>query len=145
MIWFGLNNIGKYNIQKALYTNIPDNEGIAAVKWKNDNYTKKTVARKVITIFLALILTLNNFIFNSKFYHQIKAVLWEHNMRCYIRTKIHVWVRRERDIYPLIKHKSGSYLRFMDDIFMVWAKSESKRKSFINEINKKTSIHKICL
>ena len=49
---------------KALYTNIPNNEGIAAVKRKHHNYTKKTVATKVITSFLALILTLNNFIFN---------------------------------------------------------------------------------
>ena len=49
---------------KALYTNIPNNEGIAAVKRKHHNYTKKTVATKVITSFLALILTLNSFIFN---------------------------------------------------------------------------------
>ena len=43
----------------------------------------------------------------------------------------------ERHIYPLIKNKSISYLRFIDDIFMVWTKSENKLKSFINEINKK--------
>ena len=58
---------------KALYANRPNNEGIAAVKRKRDNYPKKTVATKVIATFLALILTLNNFIFNSKFYLQIKG------------------------------------------------------------------------
>ena len=47
---------------KALYTNIPNNEGIAAVKRKHNNYTKKTVATKVIATFLALILTLNNYL-----------------------------------------------------------------------------------
>ena len=57
---------------KALYKNIPNNDGIAAVKRKHDNYTKKTVAAKVIT-FLALISTLNSFIFNSKFYFQIRG------------------------------------------------------------------------
>ena len=62
---------------KALYTSIPNNEGIAAVQRKQDNYTKKTVATKVITTFLALILTLNNFIFNSSFTFKSKAVLWE--------------------------------------------------------------------
>ena len=56
----------------ALYTNIPNNKLIAAVKRKHDNYTKKTVVTKVIT-FLALILTLNNIIFNSKFYFQIRG------------------------------------------------------------------------
>ena len=47
---------------KALHKNIPNIEGI--VNRKHDNYTKKTVATKEITTFLALILTLNNFIFN---------------------------------------------------------------------------------
>ena len=61
---------------KALRTNIPNNENIAAVNRKHNNYTKKTVATKVIT-FLALILTLSNFNFNSKSYLQSKAVLWE--------------------------------------------------------------------
>ena len=46
---------------KALYTNIPNNQGIAAVKQKHGHCTKITVAAKVIATFLALILTLNNF------------------------------------------------------------------------------------
>ena len=57
---------------KALYTNI-NNEDIAAVKRNHDNYTKNTVATKVTTTFLGIILTLNNFIFHSKFYLQIKG------------------------------------------------------------------------
>ena len=32
---------------KVLYTNIPNNDGIAAVKGKHSNYTKKTAATKV--------------------------------------------------------------------------------------------------
>ena len=63
---------GMYTMH-ALYTNIPNNEGNATVKRKHDNYTKKTVAKKVITTFLVLILTLNNFCFNSKSYLQIKG------------------------------------------------------------------------
>ena len=58
---------------KSLYTNIPNSEGIAAVKNAYDNYPKKLIATKVITTFLALILTLNNFIFNCKHYLQIKG------------------------------------------------------------------------
>ena len=53
---------------KSLYTNIPNNEGIASMKKKYDHYPKKTIPTKIITTFPALILTLNNFIFNSKFY-----------------------------------------------------------------------------
>ena len=51
---------------QSLYTSIPKNEGIASVKKKYDHYPNKTILTKIITTFLALILTLNNFIFNSK-------------------------------------------------------------------------------
>ena len=50
---------------KSLYTNIPNNDGIKAVREAYDNHTEKTVAAKVIITFLSLIVTLNNFVFNS--------------------------------------------------------------------------------
>ena len=99
-------------------------------------YILYTVVTKVVTIFLGLILTLNNFIFNSKFYLQIKG--------CAIGTicaptyaSIFMSEFEERYIYPLIKNKSSSYLRFIDDVFMAWVKSENELKAFINEISKK--------
>ena len=111
---------------KALYTSIPNNEGIAAVQRKQDNYTKKTVATKVITTFLALILTLNNFIFNSKFYLQIKGCAM--GTIC-TPTHANIFMREiEEKYYPLIQNKSRSYLCFIDNIFMVWTKSENELK-----------------
>ena len=58
---------------KSLYTNIPNAEGIKAVKESLDNHPMWTVATKAITTFLALILTLNNFIFHSRNYLQSKC------------------------------------------------------------------------
>ena len=55
----------------SLYTNISNNEGIKAVREAYDNHPNKTVATKVIITFLSLILTLNNFVFNSINYLQI--------------------------------------------------------------------------
>ena len=49
---------------RSLYTNIPNTAGISAVKRAFANYSRKTTSTKVITTFLALILTLNNFVFN---------------------------------------------------------------------------------
>ena len=122
-------------VVKALYTNIPNNEGIAAFKLKQDNYTKKTVATKVITTFLARILTLSNSMFDSKFYLQIKG--------CAVGTictptyaNIFMSEFKERYIYPPIKNKSNSYLRFINYIFMIWTISEIQFKFFINEINR---------
>ena len=58
---------------KSLYTNIPNPEGISAVKAAYESYPEKAVATKVIITFLALILTLNNFMFNRKNYLQIRG------------------------------------------------------------------------
>ena len=42
-----------------------------------DHYPRKPIPAKIITTFLALILTLINFIFNSKFYLKIKGCAME--------------------------------------------------------------------
>ena len=58
---------------KPLYTSIPNVEGIKTVKKSLDNHPGQTVATKAITTFLALILTSNNFVFNSRNYLQTKG------------------------------------------------------------------------
>ena len=50
---------------RSLYTNISSSEGIKANKKVYDKHPNKTVSTKVITTFVSLILTLNNFIINS--------------------------------------------------------------------------------
>ena len=55
---------------KSIYTSVLNREGIATVEKSYDKCTDKTISTEVIT-FSALILTLNNFIFNSKFYLQV--------------------------------------------------------------------------
>ena len=58
---------------KSLYTSIPNAEGIKSLKESFEKHTSKNVATKAITTFLTIILTLNNFVFNSKHYLQVKA------------------------------------------------------------------------
>ena len=41
----------------------------------------------------------------------------------------------ESKIYPLIKDKCKTYLRFIDDIFMIWSGTEEELKQFTQEIN----------
>ena len=43
----------------------------------------------------------------------------------------------QKYIYPLIKDKSIIFLRYIDDIFMVWNKSEKHLKGFMNKLNQK--------
>ena len=65
---------------RLLYTNIPNAEGISAVKRAFGNYSKKTTSTKVITTFLALIITLNNFVFDCIHYLQRKRMRNGHNL-----------------------------------------------------------------
>ena len=95
---------------RSLYTSIPNNEGSAATKKKYDNYIHKTFPTKIITTFLALILTLSNFVFNSKFYLQIKGCGMD-PICAPAHANIFMAEFEEKYIYPLIKDESILFLR----------------------------------
>ena len=61
------------HITHTQYNNIPNAEGIKSVETSLGKYSKRTASTKVITTFLASILTLNNFIFKYRNYLQIKG------------------------------------------------------------------------
>ena len=121
---------------KSLYTNIPNNEGIKAVGEACDNHPHKTVATKVIITFLSLILTLNNFVFNSINYSQI--------MGCTVGTicapayaNIFMAQFEKQHIYPYIKNESILYLQYIDDIFMIWTRTKQELLIFLEKLNNK--------
>ena len=124
----------------ALYTNIPNQEGISAVETTLTKNKTPISLSNVIQTFLRLILTLNNFIFNGKNYLQTKG--------CAMGTKcapnyanIFMGDFESKHIYPRIKNKSLSYLRFIDDIFMIWTASTEELEKFLNDINQ-NDVHK---
>ena len=93
---------------KSLYSDIPNAEGIKSVKMSLEKYSKRTASTKVITTFLALILSLNNFIFNCKNYLQIKGSAMGT-----------ICAPSENSYIPFIKTFSLIYVRFIDDIFFI--------------------------
>jgi len=118
----------------SLYTNIPNEEGIKAVEETLNKAQTKSIATIVITTLLMLILTLNNFVFNNKFFLQIKG--------CAMGTKCapnytNIFMRRfeEKFIYPKINGLSILYLKYIDDIFLVWTSSKESLQSFLQSIN----------
>ena len=44
---------------------------------------------------------------------------------------------KQKYIHPLITDKSVLFLRYIDDNFMVWTKSEKQLKDFMSELNQK--------
>ena len=121
---------------KSLYTNIPNSEGIAGVKNGYNNYPKKPIATKVITTFLALILTLNNFIFNCKHYLQIKGCAMG-TICAPAYADIFMVSFESKFIYPYLKEKVITFLPFIDDLFMTWTDTEEELLKFIKELKQK--------
>ena len=119
---------------RSLYTNIPNAEGISAVKRAFDSYSKKTASIKVITTFLALTLTLNNFTFDCIHYLQIKGCAMST-----ICAPTYAANFELKCIYPYIKDKTKMFLRFLDDLFMMWTGSEQGLLDFMSDLNKKQS------
>ena len=116
---------------RSLYTNIPNKEGIEAVE---TTLKRKNIGTTIILTFLRLVLTLNNFVFNSQNYLQIKG--------CAMGTKcapsyanIFMGMFEERYICPLIEKISNFYLRFIDDICLTWTGTTDQLMKFKQQIN----------
>ena len=115
----------------SLYTSIPNKEGIAATK-KRYSYIHKTLPTKIIIRFLALIVTLNNFVF----YLQIKgSALGTTCAPAYANIVMAKF--KQKYIYLLIEDKSIIFLHYIGDAFMIWSKSEKQLKDFLSELNQK--------
>ena len=119
---------------EALYTNIPNNEGLQALKEAMDKKQHKSVATIVIVTLMRLILTLNNFVFNDKNYLQIKG--------CVMGTicappfaNIFMEKFEETFIYPYIQNLCILYLRYIDDLFLIWTGTKEQFKDFVTNLN----------
>ena len=117
---------------RSLYTNIPNEEGISAVKRAFYNYSKNTTTTKVITTFLALIHTVNNFVFDCVHYAmgKICAPAYANIFMANFELKY---------VHQYTKDKTKIFLRFIDDLFMIWAGSEQELLDFMSDLNKKLS------
>ncbi len=124
---------------RSLYTNIPNQEGIDAVKSYLEKRARPGDSKlsQIIANFLRLILTLNNFQFNDENFIQINGASM--GTKC-APTYATLFMGRfeETHILPRIRDKILLYTRFIDDIFFLWKGSESELKKFFEEIN---SIH----
>ena len=121
---------------KALYTKIPNHDGIEAVKEATNNQAKKPITARVIIKFLCLKLTLNNFIFNGIHYIQKKGCAM--GTSCALAyANISMGKLEKLHIYPYLRIFSIFYCRFIDDLFFVWNGTESELIKFIHNLNQK--------
>ena len=118
---------------RSLYTSIPNKEGIEAVQAVLEDANRQPEIPTIIEL-LKLVLTLNNFSFNSTNYLQVKGCAM--GTIC-APTYANLFMGRfEHDkIYPLIENLCHVYLRYIDDIFMTWAGSTEEFNQFMEKLN----------
>ena len=116
---------------KALYTNIPNHEGIEAMKETLNNQAKKPKATRVIIKFLYLILTLHNFAFNGITYIQ-KNDCDMGKICAPAYANIFMGKFEKLHIYPYLKNFLTFSCRFIDDILFLSNGTESELINFIH-------------
>ena len=121
---------------RSLYTNIPNEEGIDAVKdfLRKRSRPGDNNLSKVLAIFLRLILTLNNFIFHDQNFIQINGCSMGTKCAPPYASLFMGWFEALH-IYPRINQHISMYVRYIDDIFFIWHGSERELKEFLEVIN----------
>ena len=100
---------------RSLYTNVPNDEGVEAVKsyLRKRNRPGDGVLAKIISTFLTLILTLNNFVFNDANYVQVNGASM--GTKCApTYASLFMGSFEERYILPKIRNSIMTYVRYID-------------------------------
>jgi hypothetical protein len=121
---------------RSLYTNVPNDEGVEAVKTylRNRNQPGDGILAKIISTFLMLILTLNNFVFNDQNYVQVNGASM--GTKCApTYASLFMGSFEERNILPKIRDSIMIYVRYIDDIFFIWKGTMEELEEFLKEIN----------
>jgi len=102
----------------SLYTNIPTNEGINACRIALDKRTEKSVPTESICDLTCMILTMNNFVFNNEhFIQQHGTAIGTRMATAYENLFMGKFERKALQNYT---EKPHLWLRYIDDIFVVW-------------------------
>ena len=119
----------------SLYTNIPHNDGLDACRrfLTSDTYTRNQLPVECILSLIRLVLENNHFQFNNDNYLQKMGTAMGSPMApayaSLFMGKLEQDFLKSRSLAPSI------WLRFLDDIFMVWDHSIESLHSFIDALN----------
>ena len=118
---------------KSLYTNIPIIAGIQCVKKLFDKFPDPKRPDRQLLQLLDINLTRNDFIFNNKFYLQIKGTAMGKKFApAYANIFMANW---EEEVFSKCHLKPLHYLRYLDDVWGIWPGSETEFKDFMSILN----------
>ena len=119
----------------SLYTNIPHNEGIDACRYFLQKRTNKHIPTETTCDLIRIILTMNlDFTFNSKHYLQKHGTAMGTKMA---PSYANLFLGKfEHDALLNSPYQEPhKWLRFIDDIFMIWTEGPKKLKIFVDYLN----------
>ena len=118
---------------EGLYTNIDNQAGIEAIRKLFKQYPDHTRPDEAILALLELSLKNNDF----EFFHKTFLQIWGTAMGKkfapqYADAFLAIW---ESEVMKLVKLKPSLYLRFLDDIFIIWEHSLQDFQEFLTTLN----------
>ena len=123
---------------KALYLNIPHEEGIKAalnrLYYKNPNVEEVSIPPGTMSDLLKIVLTKNYFQFSDKMYHQIQGTAMGTKMApAYANLFMAELEETLLDNYPT---DPMVWKRYIDDVFCIWPGTKDDLKKFIDYLNR---------
>ena len=117
----------------ALYTNIPHTDGTEACREYLDTRHDKSTSTDFICKLISFILTMNNFIFNGLNYIQINGTAMG---TCMAPNYANLFMGSlETKFLDSCLIKPTKWLRYIDDIFILWNSGRDKLLEFISSAN----------
>lgn len=117
----------------SLYTNIDTQAGLLAVKKFFHKYPNPKRPDEEILQLLEINLTKNDFVFNGKYYLQIKGTaMGKRFAPAYANIFMACW---EEEALAKCLKKPLHYLRYLDDIWGIWIDSMEEFEEFMNILN----------
>ena len=119
----------------SLYTNIPNQEGISAVRQQlsHHRHPSENPTNHSICELLRLVLTCNNFQFDNKHYLQVGGTAMGTKLAPSFANIFMGWF--EDNFVYTYKLKPLVWKRYIDDVFMIWQHGDTELKDFIAHLN----------
>ena len=119
----------------ALYTNIPNDEALISVREHLERYrpTATTPKNESLCEMLKMVLTMNNFQFNGKNYLQVGGTAMGTRAA---PSLANIFMADFEDKHVYTYHiQPHTWLRYIDDCFMIWTEGEESLRDFIQHLN----------
>ena len=118
---------------QSLYTNIPHTEGIKALNRISEEAHTDPMKKLLRCRLASLVLTKNYFTFNNSLYRQIEGTAIQTRMAPSYANIFMKYI--EIQLIDTSPKKPKMWLRFIDDIIMIWGHGRNELENFIHLAN----------